>query len=460
MDLFFDILKKGLVATIFVIFGFVATYVPQPFNQVKTVEAGIVFDPTNFVQNTSTAISTTANWIKENVLDGIGNAIAKRLISSMLGSMVRWINSGFSGSPAFIQDIGGFLLQVADEAAGDVIESLGEVGSFICSPFRLDIQIALSLKYQQAREGRPLATCTLTGVIDNLESFIEGNFQDGGWEDWFAITSQPELYTPYGQMLAAEAHLSAQISNQRGQRLQIANWGNGFLSSEVCEYVDGPDGEGDTKCSISTPGTTIANSLNKALGAGQDALVSADEINEVIGALLGQIANQALTGAAGLLGLSAGTGYTAPGFQGGSFLGQMNSESNSTIDTSNLVGQINSALNTQNSYNNLAAIYRPQLAAYQFSPGRDDEKVGAANQAALDAADIQSQTAANITTLTPLLTEAQALETEFNQPATTNARKIAIKDRQVAITNTFYSLRLYSDSEMRGSETTWRAILQ
>ena len=40
MDIFFNYLKKGLVATVFIIFGFVATYIPQPYNEVRTVEAG------------------------------------------------------------------------------------------------------------------------------------------------------------------------------------------------------------------------------------------------------------------------------------------------------------------------------------------------------------------------------------------------------------------------------------
>ena len=39
MDTFFALLKKSLVATLFVIFAFVGTYVPQNFNEVETVHA-------------------------------------------------------------------------------------------------------------------------------------------------------------------------------------------------------------------------------------------------------------------------------------------------------------------------------------------------------------------------------------------------------------------------------------
>ena len=40
MDTFFTLLKKGLVATMFVVFAFVATYIPQPYNNVNEVHAG------------------------------------------------------------------------------------------------------------------------------------------------------------------------------------------------------------------------------------------------------------------------------------------------------------------------------------------------------------------------------------------------------------------------------------
>lgn len=223
MDTFFTFLKKSLVATVFLVFAFVATYIPQPFNQVDTVEAGgLTGQATEFTQiannvqlgavnvattasagfNSITSWATGSLWLKENLLDGIGWAIAKRIVSSMVQSLINWINSGFQGSPMFLSDLKGFLLQVADEAIGEYISELGEIGSFICSPFRLDVQISVALQYQQARSnggnGQPAPTCTLSGIIDNIEGFISGTFSEGGWNDWFDITATPQTYTPYG----------------------------------------------------------------------------------------------------------------------------------------------------------------------------------------------------------------------------------------------------------------------
>ena len=85
------------------------------------------------VQNTLTAANTgitavsTAGLLNKELLDGIGWAIAKQIMSQMTQSLVNWINSGFQGSPAFITDLNGFLLDALDTAAGEYIRSLGEL---------------------------------------------------------------------------------------------------------------------------------------------------------------------------------------------------------------------------------------------------------------------------------------------------------------------------------------------
>ena len=103
-----------MVLTVFIIFGFVATYIPQPYNQVETVEAGGMTggstEPTqilNQIQLGFVNIAATASAaydkisafasnnlaIKELQLDGIGWAIAKGIVSSMVQSIISWINS-------------------------------------------------------------------------------------------------------------------------------------------------------------------------------------------------------------------------------------------------------------------------------------------------------------------------------------------------------------------------------
>jgi len=281
--------------------------------------------------NTATAASTAAiqgfnlqDFTKEFTLDGIAWAVAKRMVSQMTQSLVNWINSGFQGSPAFITDLDQYLLTALDEVAGAYIANLGEIGEFICSPFRLDVQAALSIKYAQARSGMPSGptapACTLSGVAENMDGFLSG-FVNSDLSDWFTITSNPQN-TPYGAYLEAEAKLQARLINEAGKELQIANWGDGFLSNRICNAIEGSNSQ---QCTISTPGKVISEALTFQLSTGPRALIEADEINEIIGALMNQLTLQAVQGINGLLGLSGGTGYTDTS-GGGAYLDRMGNE--------------------------------------------------------------------------------------------------------------------------------------
>lgn len=464
-DHLFNILRKTLVGTVTIIFAFVIVYTPQDFNNVKQTEAFIgapqaVFEiGANLAANTVTAGVTTADAVRENVLNGIAWSIGKAIVSSLVTSMVDWINSGFKGSPAFITDLEKFLLEAADRAAGEFIASLGEEGSFLCSPFKLDIQIALSLKYQTRRAGKPYEGCKLSDIVDNIEDFLDGTFtknRKSGWNNWFKITSQPEKYTPYGQMLTAETELNARLINKKGQELNKVNWGQGFISGEICKAIEKPEGGSKKKCVISKPGTVIASSINKALGAGQDALVTADEINEIISALIGQIANKAITGAAGLLGLSVGTGYTYPGFNGGSYTSAANAQASNQINGSYGLEIITTSLKVQEDYKKLTNEVIPKFRAYLADPKNSEENKQIVTAYMTVALSVQALLPEYITKLTAMLESYKKLQTEIDNPNTTTDRKVALQKEQAAIINSATSLGAYNQSQLDASKESWK----
>ncbi len=511
MDRFFMFLRKTLVATITLVFAFVVIYTPQQYNQIPKANAALPTVETNPVL-IGDAVENTLAAIKDVKLDQIGFLLAKTMLSHMLQSMVTWINSGFKGSPAFIQDLDRFLLNVADEAAGEFIQGLGDLGSFICSPFRLDIQLALSLKYQKARNnksGRELDTCTLSDIGDNIENFYDANFdRKNFWQRWVKITSKPEKYTPYGQFMSAEAELNARIVNRKGQEIKITDMGDGFLSSKICEAIEGPTASASNqasaagagvasaqakpttassigagvasaagattvkpkqRCVISTPGKVVSEQINKALGAGQDQLVAADEINEVISALLGQIANQALTGAAGLLGLSVSGGSTAGGT--GSYVDELASQARSSANT--VLGQnydnVKEKLEVQREYNALATEYIPKLKAVIDAPAnairfkdlKTEEIADLKARAQIsydDALTVKDTTAKHIAYLTPLMESFDKLQKELALPATTEERKRAITTEQSSIMNKAVSYQAYTIYRLRDSAREWESI--
>ena len=241
MDFFFNTLKKILTLTVSIVFALVVLYVPQQYGSHKTVPTVEAFPVVEVGPN---VVTNTIRTVKETVLDRIGWMLAKAVVSNIMASTIDWVNSGFRGSPAFVQDLDRFLLNVADEAAGRVLEEFGGEFSFICSPFRLDIQVALALQYQQAREGLPYQGCLLSEAFENFEDFVAGDFLQGGWQDWMQISANPNMYSQYGAYLEAQTTFEARIRNAEGRESQLLDFGKGFLSSKQCETVTGPDGEG------------------------------------------------------------------------------------------------------------------------------------------------------------------------------------------------------------------------
>ena len=263
---------------------------------------------------TNTGISAAAATIQSEAyvakempfgLDTIVWFLVNTLIEEMLRSTTQWVNSGFKGSPAFITNMDTFLKGIADNVAGAFIEQIGL--GFFCSPFRINIQAALAAQYSSTH-GRDFQ-CRLSSVVDNLEGFISGDFLAGGWDGWFQLAAYPQN-NPYGSMYLAQTGLAVSIQNAQGKELKLADWGAGFLTVKMCEEVpSGPAPRGSTsysaqQCSNVTPGAFVQHQINTTFDIPAGRLTIADEVDELLGTLLIQLAKQALGGAGGLRGLT------------------------------------------------------------------------------------------------------------------------------------------------------------
>lgn len=262
------------------------------------VEGGITSIATSFSAAGLSSLTT-----KEYILDTIGWGLVNLVLQQMIRSVTQWVNSGFQGSPAFVQDLGGFLANIADQVAGQFIYGAGL--DMLCSPFKLNIKLALDIQYRKTRGGYQ-SQCRLSSVVNNVEKFVGGDFLEGGWNGWYEVALNPKS-NPYNTMLDAQAALTVGISNAQGKKLEILKMGNGFLSKEVCKPGSSSN-DYKPKCSIVTPGNVIQSSLNSALNIPNGRLVVADELNELVGALFSQLASKVLSGVGGLLGLTGGGG--------------------------------------------------------------------------------------------------------------------------------------------------------
>lgn len=473
IDSIFSVLRKLVVSVIAVVFLFTITYIPVPHTTpVAEAQFAVTEVGPNLATNVITTTLTTSIELIGSVLDGIAWAVAKQMISMMLDSLVDWINSGFQGSPAFVQDIRRFLLEAADIAIGEYLYELGGPFSFVCSPFRLDVQLAVALEYDLSRTD-DVPSCRVTTIINNFEQFVTGDFAQGGWEGWFNLVTRPSQ-TPYGQILTAKTQARARILNAEGESMSLLNFGDGFLSGKLCETYAGPNGPQE-ECFITKPGKVISEQLNKALGAGQDQLVAADEINEVISALVAQLANRAITGAAGLLGLSGSTGYTpysrgsfAAEVQGGgaTIVGGVNQAPNAgtvpvapPLDSVSvpLTNRLSATLAAQQTFFNQIDGFTSSFRAIINNPGSNEFEVAQAQGALLEAESIRNQIAQGIGPATTMVNQYVALENEY---ATADAsRQIAIRTEQSTIIQNFTALGLPGDSYINSMLARWNAII-
>lgn len=275
--------------------------------------AAPVVDAFNLVHNIFSAITLGDDWMKEFVLDALAWNMKETIRQSLVRSTVNWINSGFEGSPAYVTDIENNLLQVSDAVANRFFAELS-AGS-INSPFGDSIeQTVRNAYFLQTGGGFYLRNpYTLDRVSSDPQAFLNGDFSKGGFAALREVALNPQN-NPYGALTTASNELNQEILAAQNQRLTELGFGNGVLSWRGnCDKQPSGDSVALTQSEpcfdspIKTPGATIKAQLDQHLGSTLSTVVTADELNEVIGALFQQLTSKVL-GEGGLSGVSQPTG--------------------------------------------------------------------------------------------------------------------------------------------------------
>lgn len=346
----------------------------------------IVTDPTNLIQNTISAINNAGSYTKDYVLDTLAWQVGNMAIESITKSTVNWINSGFQGSPAFVTDLNQNLQGVGDAVAARFFDELSQQ-TIATTPFQDRVLDSVRLGYYLHTSPESFYTrypYTLDQVSANDRAFLAGDFRQGGWNAWFATVMNPQN-NPYGAQMLADRALSDAVAGATGTRLQELSWNRGFLSwrgectaeRDINDPVLLSGVDNCAKYEIKTPGSVIMESLNKVEGIPFDRLVSADEFNEVIGALLNQLALQILGGGDG----GGVRGLSRPASDGsGTFFDRTSSAS--TQNVSGIAASFGATIARQ----------KQQLIAYRDAW----EKIRSAAEAARDRCDGSERESAQV----------------------------------------------------------------
>lgn len=312
------------------------------------------------------------NHVKDNLknftLDALASKVAKQLLHQLTTSVVDWINSGYEGNPSFLTNPTGFFIDTADQISGQFISESGPL-SGLCGPFNLNLRLNLALGDTTYINQR--YACTLSTIINNAKNarvdasvgvspdgmnigdiisgdvannpnainvngasindtgdFLSGNFGNGGWPAFVALTTEPQN-NEYGAYIMARNDLSVQIAERQQEFNSDLDRGNGFLSWKKCETLKTVDTEIESQvrdaearyandptikrktnsdgtieyqsCTTQTPGSILAGTLQTNLDSSVVQLEMANDINTVVNAAMTQLMNSMISKGLGTL---------------------------------------------------------------------------------------------------------------------------------------------------------------
>ncbi len=316
--------KTLSVAMAALITGVLFTFPQKAHAQWAVADAGAEINTSLTTAETSvSAVANSGLSLKSFTLDKIATSIAKQILQQLTLSVISWINSGFHGSPSFVQNPGKFFENVGDQIAGSFLAANSPLAASLCSPFSIDVRISLALQMSGGIKNQN--TCTLSSMIKNtknaikgasINGFTAGDFRQGGWPAFLALTTVP-ANNPNGAFLQAQEDLNVKIGNQVVLKQNLLIQGSGFLSFETCKPDPSDDGSSEYSddsgeiCEVQTPGSAISGALNKSLGVPTDELELANDINAIINAAFSQLILIALRSGLGAISGSGNTNSTA-----------------------------------------------------------------------------------------------------------------------------------------------------
>jgi hypothetical protein len=240
--------------------------------------------------------------------DSMGYCIVNTMIIYIADSTIEWVNTGFEGNPAFLNNPDQFFKDLANQEKIAFLQGLAYgINSSVCGVYKSTVLSAILSRYgknqqnygQQGYEnggygygsqGGPQNSCAFDQNPGQLNLFLRGDFSEGGgWNTWFELTQNP-VNNPYDTYFNSVDRMNEQVEAVRVSKNTELTWNDGYLSFRKCE-----NGEKNTNnCPITTPGTVVQSQLEKTLNLGKDRLVLADKFDQVVTAVVDQLITTAL----------------------------------------------------------------------------------------------------------------------------------------------------------------------
>lgn len=254
--------------------------------------------------------------IGQHTLSTLAYTAGQLALDQITQNTISWIQGGFAGSPSFAIDPNKLFLDLADSVAGEFASEVRGLATCNFSPNfndNLANSLELSTRSNANNKFAAQAQCPFPALSFSASDFYGAGAdafkQNGGWKAMEA--SLDDAGNPFGMRVVAGQELIARQSSAQKIQEQKSGWSNGFtnlVDTSACTYPSGMDTsfEGvdpgvraslqQQYCPITTPGKVIDGQLQDALGTDVQRLGFADNLDKLIGALIGQLTQEAITG--------------------------------------------------------------------------------------------------------------------------------------------------------------------
>ena len=233
----FFLFSKPKQVQAFLGFGDIVT---DPITEIETTSADLS-DVTIATQTTANLPLTSVNTglhikdFAEYILRQVITSIEHKLLQQLTQGTVNWINSGFSGSPLFVQNPGSFFGDIAKYEVKNTIDMIG----YDTVGFPFGKATALNIINQYKATSQNDMQYSLSRVINDpvfLNNY-RNNFSTGGWNGFLINTQYPQNNYIGFQMLTTD-QLARQLqgtSQNAAQKVATTlSQGNGFLAPQSC----------------------------------------------------------------------------------------------------------------------------------------------------------------------------------------------------------------------------------
>ncbi|MDO8664664.1 MAG: hypothetical protein Q7K44_03940 [Candidatus Liptonbacteria bacterium] len=323
----------------------------------KAYAQWITFDPSNFgntLATVSTLISNNlqkiADWLYTTALRIAVNI----LINEFQNQVVNWIAG--NGNPKFITDWNGFLSDVVNKAAGQVINN---IAPGFCSGIGPLLKVSL-LPVPRANTN---VSCTFNQVVNNVTNFFN-RFQNGSWYYYGQLIQPGGNY--YGQLIGYNDDIMRTTMNAKDAANSQAVASKGFLSVDKtvgCKQymnddegnrlpgVNGSDGiciPGQEIKVVTTPGAVVGETLTTSLGWKGNQIIKAERFEELVAAIVNASINRVMR--EGLSSLTEAMNPPPPSYSNATPAGVTNPSGigNTANNVSSLISSMNQAGASQN----------------------------------------------------------------------------------------------------------------